>query len=45
MIVSGQDNEIALGVKITFIPWIRPYRAQTYALTPSVPFRNGLDGG
>ena len=37
MIVSGQDNEIALGVKISFLSWIRPYKVQPCPLLPG-PF-------
>jgi len=37
MIVSGQDNEIALGVKTSFLSWIRPYKVQPCPLPPG-PF-------
>ena len=37
MIVSRQDNEIALGVKISFPSWIMPYKVQPCPLPPG-PF-------
>ena len=44
MIVSPQDNEIALGVKISFPSWIMPYKVQPCALPPAL-FELSLNTG
>ena len=45
MIVSGQDNQIALGVKTSFLSWIRPYKVQPCPLPPPALFELSLNTG